>query len=103
MRPIVLPTFKSSEQEIAEFNQKRREWEAELGRPNEYLPSSDLYEVSPRKKAVKPKWRATPTEVNKRPDEWLGGGCVTKKKRSWKVKECPVLDLDGEDISTSEL
>jgi hypothetical protein len=63
---------------------------------DEFLPSSNPN--SPHKTtAAKKKWKATPTDVNKRPDEWLGGSSPTKPRRSWKVKVITEPNEDEEE------
>ena len=95
MRPIVTST--ASQKDIQAYHQARKEWEPEIGRPNEFLPSSGM--VSPsRTKVEKKKWKPTPTEENKRPDDWLGGSSPNRKKRSWKVKEIKPIILDDIDM-----
>jgi hypothetical protein len=83
MRPIV--SYGASKKEIEAYHEARKQWEPEQGRPGDFLPSSGMCS-SPHRRPVKPKWRATPTEENKRPD---GNGSAVQvreqEKRSWKV------------------
>jgi hypothetical protein len=91
MEPIV--SYGASKKEIEAYHEARNQLEPERGRPGDFLPSSGMC-ISPRKSPVKPKWRATPTEENKRPDEWLGS--PNTKKRSWKVKEIKPIIFNGD-------
>jgi hypothetical protein len=94
MRPIV--SYKPTAKTVADFRQKIKEHEAQGERPDEFLPSSLPDVVSPRKNAVKPKWRATPSDENRRPEGWLGMGDSSHKKRSWKMKRVITVNLDEE-------
>lgn len=64
------------------FIQMRQVREGEPDRPNQYVGSSGN---TGRIKLQKKLWSPTPTEENKRPDEWLSSPS-SGKRRSWKVK-----------------
>jgi hypothetical protein len=93
MRPIVTYT-KPTSQEVDAFRQTIKEYEPQDQRPDEFLPSSMPGFVSPRVKAVKPKWEATPSM---RPDGWLGIRDHSKQRRSWTMKRVITVNLEQDD------
>jgi hypothetical protein len=95
MRPIL--TYKPTPKEVAAFQQKIKEHEPQGQRPDDFLPSSMPDVLSPRKSAVKKKWRATPSDENMRPDGWLGISDPSKKKRSWKMKRVITVNLEEDE------
>jgi hypothetical protein len=74
-----------SQEEIDAYKARRASNEGDVGRVNEWA-CTDQGVVSPRKSVNSPrKWTPTPTDDNRRSDDWLGSSPVGKK-RSWKVK-----------------
>jgi hypothetical protein len=77
-----------SQEEIDAFKQRRSQTDGDVGRVDEFV-SADQGKPSPRRSSAGSprKWKPTPTDENRRSDEWLGS--PTKGRRSWKVKETP--------------
>ena len=92
MRPIV--TY-DTKKDVEAFQEKRKQWEPNYNRTEDFLPSSGMVSPTGRTSLSKPKWKPSPTPDNQRPDEWLGS--PSTKKRSWKAKgEIKVLNLDDD-------
>eukprot|EP00934_Nitzschia_sp_Nitz4_P001581 Nitzschia sp. Nitz4//scaffold53_size117307//52616//52885//NITZ4_003768-RA/size117307-processed-gene-0.156-mRNA-1//-1//CDS//3329554199//1581//frame0 len=84
-----------SQDEINAFKARSVQTEGNSGKVDDYVN----VEQSPRRissSASPRKWKPTPTDENRRSDEWLGHGSPCGKKRSWKVKEIQAVvpDLD---------
>ena len=73
-----------SQEEIEAFKARRRQGEGDVGKVNDWV-CADQQPVSRKSFGTTRKWQPTPTEENRRCDDWLGGG-GGKPRRSWKVK-----------------
>lgn len=84
-------------EEIEAFKARRAQGDGNLGKVDDFV-NSDQAASSPRRSATNSprKWKATPTDENRRSGDWLGSS-PTGAKRSWKVKSVkPVVpDLDN--------
>ena len=78
-----------NEEEFAAFQARRKNYELDKSKPDDFVCSGQGAPVSPRKSATtQRKWNPTPTDENRRSDDWLGGSPTGQKpRRSWKVKE----------------
>jgi len=85
-----------SEEEIAAFKARRAQGEGNQEKVDDFV-NSDQAKASPRRSAAGSprKWTPTPTDDNKRSDDWLGSPGAAR--RSWKPKSTkPVVpNLDG--------
>mmetsp|Transcript_56154 Transcript_56154/g.162687 ORF Transcript_56154/g.162687 Transcript_56154/m.162687 type:complete len:89 (+) Transcript_56154:88-354(+) len=74
-----------TQEEIDAFKARRSQGEGDLGKVNDFVSADQAAQVSPSRSPTARKWKPTPTDENRRSDEWLGS--PTKGRRSWKVKE----------------
>ncbi len=74
-----------TQDEIDAFKARRAQGEGNLGKVDDFV-CSDQARASPSRSATSSprKWKPTPTDENRRTDEWLGSPSTAK--RSWKVK-----------------
>lgn len=91
-----------SQEEIDAFKARRASQEGNVGKVDEWVsPSQVPTNGSPSRSPTGRKWKPTPTDENRRSDEWIGTGSPTGKTRSWKVKSSPpkpvVPDLDHDE------
>jgi hypothetical protein len=91
------------EKEATDYKAKMAQYDGNQGKVDDYLPSSGQGATYSRRKApAQRKWTPTPTDENKRSDEWLGGSSPNGKppKRSWKVKAAKTVIPDGDSESS---
>jgi hypothetical protein len=89
-----------SQEEIDAYKARRASNEGDVGRVDDWA-SSGQDPVSPRKSQTgAKKWAPTPTDDNKRADDWLGSSPVGKK-RSWKVKSIKTV-IPGPDADVEK-
>jgi hypothetical protein len=84
-----------TQEEIEAYKGRRSQTDGNLGKVDDFVNSGQgSATFSPRSPTATRKWKPTPTDENRRSDEWLGS--PNKTRRSWKVKEtpsqAPVLD-----------
>mmetsp|Transcript_14266 Transcript_14266/g.40609 ORF Transcript_14266/g.40609 Transcript_14266/m.40609 type:complete len:94 (+) Transcript_14266:166-447(+) len=83
-----------NDKDVQGYRDTMKNYEAEKGQPDDFLPSSGQSTPSAqKKKTVQRKWKPTPTADNRRPDEWMGASPTgSKPRRSWKVKSTSAVD-----------
>jgi hypothetical protein len=75
-----------TQEEIDAFKARRAQGEGNLGKVDDFV-CADQARSSPTRTSFSGtrKWKATPTDENRRVDDWLGAS-PTGQRRSWKVK-----------------
>jgi len=74
-----------SQEEIDAFKARRAQGEGNLGKVDDFV-CNEQTRSSPTRSSTARKWNPTPTEENRRVDEFIGAGSPMGKKRTWKVK-----------------
>ena len=81
-----------TQEEIDAFKARRTQTEGDLGKVDTFVNAAQEIYASPTttRSPLTRKWKPTPTDENRRSDDWLGSPPITK--RSWKAKS-PVSTL----------
>jgi hypothetical protein len=87
-----------SQEEIDDLKARRVSYEGHAGKVDGWATPGQDSKESPVRSPASRKWKPTPTDENRRSEEWIGTGSPMGKKRSWKVKSIKpavvVPDLD---------
>jgi hypothetical protein len=83
-----------TQEEIDAFKARRAQGEGNLGKVDDFVCADQARSSPTRSSTSSPrKWKATPTDENRRSDDWLGAS-PTGQRRSWKVKSIKAVVPD---------
>lgn len=82
-----------SQEEIDAFKARMHQGEGNVAKVDDFVNQAQEQQSPRRSLTNSPrKWNPTPTDENRRSDDWIGTGSPTGKKRSWTVKSVkPVI------------